>query len=429
MKILFASMPADGHFNPLTGIAAHLAGRGHDVRWYAGPVYGAKIDRLSMRWFPYQQATEVMASNLNALFPERARLKGPKLISFELDKFFVSQVENHFQDLVAIMAEWQFDALVCDGALYAEKLVAESLHVPVFAVAITMVMPDAQSPPPFFGLHPARTPLGQLQHAIVRKMLASGMRAGTAHYNEILARHGIAPIRLDGFPHEPMLSARRVFLNGSPGLEFPGYRPLANAEYVGPLNPARRAIGPDTPLPDVVVDPSKKVVAVSQGTVDNTDPGKLIVPTIEALKDCEYVVVATTAGAQTAALRARFPQPNVVIEDFIDYDDLFPHVDVFVTGGGFGSTLAAFLHGVPVVGAGKREGKNDINARVGYNRLGIDLRSEHPKPAAIRKSVRRLLDDPTYATRVANLRAELDSYHPMATIEDMLLRESVTTRP
>lgn len=429
MKILFASMPADGHFNPLTGIAAHLAGRGHDVRWYAGPVYGAKLDRLSMRWFPYQQATEVMASNLNALFPERARLKGPKLISFELDKFFVSQVENHFQDLVAIMAEWQFDALVCDGALYAEKLVAESLHVPVFAVAITMVMPDAQSPPPFFGLHPARTPLGQLQHAIVRKMLASGMRAGTAHYNEILARHGIAPIRLDGFPHEPMLSARRVFLNGSPGLEFPGYRPLANAEYVGPLNPVRRAIGPDTPLPDAVVDPSKKVVAVSQGTVDNTDPGKLIVPTIEALKDSEYVVVATTAGAQTAALRARFSQPNVVIEDFIDYDDLFPHVDVFVTGGGFGSTLAAFLHGVPVVGAGKREGKNDINARVGYNRLGIDLRSEHPKPAAIRKAVRRLLDDPTYATRVANLRAELDSYHPMATIEDMLLRESVTTRP
>lgn len=429
MKILFASMPADGHFNPLTGIAAHLAGRGHDVRWYAGPVYGAKLDRLSMRWFPYQQATEVMASNLNALFPERAGLKGPKLISFELDKFFVSQVENHFQDLVAIMAEWQFDALVCDGALYAEKLVAESLHVPVFAVAITMVMPDAQSPPPFFGLHPARTPLGQLQHAIVRKMLASGMRAGTAHYNEILARHGIAPIRLDGFPHEPMLSTRRVFLNGSPGLEFPGYRPLTNAEYVGPLNPARRAIGPDTPLPDAVVDPSKKVVAVSQGTVDNTDPGKLIVPTIEALKDSEYVVVATTAGAQTAALRARFPQPNVVIEDFIDYDDLFPHVDVFVTGGGFGSTLAAFLHGVPVVGAGKREGKNDINARVGYNRLGIDLRSEHPKPAAIRKAVRKLLDDPTYATRVANLRAELDSYRPMATIEDMLLRESVTTRP
>ena len=429
MRILFASMPADGHFNPLTGIAAHLADRGHDVRWYAGPEYGAKLDRLRMRWFPYRQAVEVMASNLNDMFPERAALKGPRLISFDLDKLFVSQVEEHFQDLVDIRQEWPFDAMVCDGAFYAEQLVAESLHLPVFAVGLSMVMPDAQGPPPFFGLRPARTPVGRLHHALVRRLLASGMKAGTTHYNQILARHGIAPIRPDGFPHEPMLRTTRVFLNGSPGLEFPGYQPLANAEYVGPLLPARRATSPGTALPAAVVQTARKVVAVSQGTVDNTDPGKLIIPTIQALKDSECVVVATTAGAHTQALRERFPDPNVVIEDFIDYDDLFPHVDVFVTSGGFGSNLAAFLHGVPVVGAGKREGKNDINARVGYNRLGIDLRSERPKPARLRQAVHTLLEDPTYANNVAELRAELHAYDPMPTIENAILHESATTRP
>jgi UDP:flavonoid glycosyltransferase YjiC (YdhE family) len=255
------------------------------------------------------------------------------------------------------------------------------------------------------------------------------MKAGTTHYNQILARHGIAPIRPDGFPHEPMLRTTRVFLNGSPGLEFPGYRPLPNAEYVGPLTPARQATSPGTPLPAVVLETSRKVVAVSQGTVDNTDPGKLIIPTIQALKDSGYLVVATTAGAHTQDLRGRFPEPNVVIEDFIDYDDLFPHVDVFVTSGGFGSNLAAFLHGVPVVGAGKREGKNDINARVGHNRLGIDLRSEHPKPAKIRQAVHTLLEDPTYAEKVADLRAELHAYNPMQTIENAILPASATTRP
>ena len=427
MRVLFASMPADGHFNPLTGIAVHLADRGHDVRWYAGPEYGAKLDRLGMRWFPYQRATEVMAGNLNDLFPERAGLKGPKLISFELDTVFVSQVENHFQDIVNIRQEWSFDAFVCDGALYAEQLVAESLHVPVFAVGLTMVMPDAKGPPPFFGLRPARTPVGRLHHAIVRRMLSSGMKAGTTHFNQILAEHGIAPIRPDGFPHEPMLRTRRVFLNGSPGLEFPGYQPLANAEYVGPLVPARSAANPSTVLPDIILDTSRRVVAVSQGTVDNTDPGKLIVPTIEALKDSQYVVVATTGGAQTEALRARFPSQNVVIEDYIDYDDLFNHVDVFVTGGGYGSSLAAFLHGVPVVGAGKREGKNDVNARVGYNKLGVDLRTERPKPAAIRRAVQTVLDDPAYRRNVAKLRAELHAYDPTATIENAILTESART--
>jgi UDP:flavonoid glycosyltransferase YjiC (YdhE family) len=258
-------------------------------------------------------------------------------------------------------------------------------------------------------------------------MLSSGMKAGTTHYNQILARHGIEPIRPDGFPHEPMLRTRRVFLNGSPGLEFPGYQPLANAEYVGPLVPARQVISAGTTLPDIIVETSRRVVAVSQGTVDNTDPGKLIIPTIEALKDSQYVILATTAGAQTEALRARFTGRNVVIEDFINYDDLFPHVDVFVTSGGFGSNLAAFLHGVPVVGAGKREGKNDINARVGYNKLGIDLRSEHPKPAAIRKAVQTILDDPTYTTNVAALRAELHTYDPITAIENTILNESATT--
>lgn len=420
MRILCASMPADGHFNPLTGVAVQLAERGHDVRWYAGPTYGAKLDRLGMKWFPYRTATEVMAGNLGDLYPERARLSGPKLISFELDKFFVSQVENHFQDIVSIMDEWPFEALLCDGALYAEQLVAESLGLPVFAVGLTTVIPDGKGPPPFFGLRPARTPVGRVQHAIVRRMLAGAMKAGTIHYNDILARHDIAPIRLDGFPHEPMLRTRRVFLNGSPGLEFPGYQPLPNAEYVGPLVPARRAMSPSNPMPDVVTDAATKVVAVSQGTVDNTDPDKLIVPTIEAFKDSEYVVVATTAGTRTEELRRRFSQPNVVVTDFINYDDLFPHVDVFVSSGGFGSNLAAFLHGVPVVCAGKREGKNDINARIGHNGLGIDLRSERPKPAAIRKAVHRLVQDPSYAATVADLRAELLPYDPIAIIENAI---------
>jgi UDP:flavonoid glycosyltransferase YjiC (YdhE family) len=291
-----------------------------------------------------------------------------------------------------------------------------------------MVMPDRQGPPPFFGLRPARTVLGRTVHRVVRRMLVSTMKAGVLSYNDILAGHDLAPIPLDGFPHAPMASARRVFLNGSPALEFPGYRPMANAEYVGPLVPARGSLGPDTPLAAAVLDPDATVVAVSQGTVDNTDPTKLIVPTLEALKDGPYVVVATTAGVQTAQLRERFASANIVIEDFVDYDLLFPQVDVFVTNGGFGSVLAAMRHGVPVVAAGKTEGKNDIDARVGYNHLGVDLRTERPKPTRIRAALRRVLANPTYSTNVKALRAELDAYDAFARIEAVLEDASLTTK-
>jgi UDP:flavonoid glycosyltransferase YjiC (YdhE family) len=413
-------MPADGHFNPLTGLAAHLSALGHDVRWYAGPEYGHKLQALGMDHFLYRRATEITAANLNDLYPDRAALRGPKLISFDLEKFFVSNVDHHFRDIADIRAEFPFDAVVCDGAFYAETLLAEVLDIPVFAVTITPVLPTGDSPPPFFGLRPARTVVDRAVHGVVRRMLASTMKPGTRAYNGILAGHGIAPIPEDGFPHVPLAAVDRIFLNGSPGLEFPGHRPPANAEYVGPIVPARSLRGSPATLPTAVLDPDATVIAVSQGTVDRTDPTKLIVPTLEALAEGPYVVVATTAGTQTAQLRERFGSATVVVEDFLDYDLLFPHVDVFVTNGGFNSMLAAVRHGVPLVAAGKTEGKNDIAARIGHNRLGVDLRTERPGPDRIRGAVRRLLDDPGIRTTVRRIQAELGAYDAGARIEDAL---------
>jgi UDP:flavonoid glycosyltransferase YjiC (YdhE family) len=67
MKILFATMPADGHFNPLTGVAMHLKAAGHDVRWYAAPSYIPRLERLGIGYFPFIRATEVIACVLSGL--------------------------------------------------------------------------------------------------------------------------------------------------------------------------------------------------------------------------------------------------------------------------------------------------------------------------------------------------------------------------
>src|SRR5258707_9428743 len=99
MQILFATMPADGHFNPLTGIAMHLRRQGHDVRWYAGPTYRPRLDELGIPAFGYQRAREVTGDNLATLFPERANLKGPKLTSFDMEQFFVANVANFYHDI------------------------------------------------------------------------------------------------------------------------------------------------------------------------------------------------------------------------------------------------------------------------------------------------------------------------------------------
>ncbi len=113
---------------------------------------------------------------------------------------------------------------------------------------------------------------------------------------------------------------------------------------------------------------------------------------------------------------SRYPQPNLVIEDFLPCEELFACVDVFVTNGGFGSVLAALSRGIPVVCAGKREGKNDINARVDYNGLGVDLRTERPSARKIAAAARRVIADPTITDNVARLKSELASYQPLTII-------------
>jgi UDP:flavonoid glycosyltransferase YjiC (YdhE family) len=70
--------------------------------------------------------------------------------------------------------------------------------------------------------------------------------------------------------------------------------------------------------------------------------------------------------------------------------------------------------------AGIREGKNDVNAHVDYFGVGIDLRTERPRPDAIRRAVHRILSEPRWKQNVARLRAELNSYHPNELIDAYL---------
>jgi len=424
MKILFASIPADGHFVPLTGLAVHLSDGGHDVRWYAGPTYAPKAERLGLPVFGYHHATEVTGENFNTLYPQRAKLRGPKLIAFDGEHMFVTNVQHYYDDIVALREEFPFDVMVVDGAFYAAQLVAADLGVPVYARGLPAVLPDAASPPPFFGLKPARNPLDRVVHAVVRRMVASASKPAIDAYNTILTDHGIAPIGPHGFPHEPVIAtATRIWMDSTPGMEFPGYRPPASARYVGQLEPARHAAA-EIELPDAVTDPGRTVVVVSQGTVDNTDPRKLIIPTLEALRDEGHTIVVTTGGSHTDELRARYASPTVVIEDFIPYATLFPQADVFVSNGGYGSGIAALSHGVPLVTAGTREGKNDNNVRLAINHLAVDLRSETPRKARIRVAVRRALTDQSIRAAVTNIQAELATYDALRSIEADLMADA-----
>ena len=135
------------------------------------------------------------------------------------------------------------------------------------------------------------------------------------------------------------------------------------------------------------------------------------------------LLVVGTGRKNTDALRRRFPQENVVIEDYVDFDAVLERAEVFICNGGHGSVLLSLSHGVPIVAAGVREGKNDINARVEHFGVGVNLRTEAPRAEQILRAVERVLGEPSYRRRAGNLRAELASYRPLEIIDEYLDRE------
>jgi len=186
-----------------------------------------------------------------------------------------------------------------------------------------------------------------------------------------------------------------------PEFEFPrSDLPENLVRFVGPLPPVAPA-GWTEPAWWPELDSDRPVVVVTQGTLANDDLSELVEPTLAAF-DGEDVLVVAALGRPAAALTGPVPA-NAVIEEFVPFDRLLPHADVFVTNGGYGATQQAIAAGVPVVVAGQTEDKPAIAARVGLLGLGIDLHTQRPTPEEVAGAVQQVLATPSYRDRAVEL--------------------------
>ena len=74
--------------------------------------------------------------------------------------------------------------------------------------------------------------------------------------------------------------------------------------------------------------------------------------------------------------------------------------------GGYGSVNQALSFGIPLVTAGLSEDKADVNARVTWSGVGIDLKTQEPTPSALRKAVRAVVDTERYRLRASQMAGE-----------------------
>jgi UDP:flavonoid glycosyltransferase YjiC (YdhE family) len=396
-------------------MAMALKAQGHDVRWYTGPMFAERLTRLGIPHYPFKRAKEVTQFNIDAIFPERKALKpGPAQLKFDIKHVFIDRAPEYLDDVREIHQSFPFEAMVSDVTFTAGELVKAQLGTKSVVVGVVPVMATSRDLAPYgLGLAPWPSPIGRVRDRLLRffaKYLL--FRQSTNDYNRIVGAYGLAP-RSDIIFDIAMKSCELFLQSGTPGFEYPRRDLPSKLKFVGPLH-AYRDPGHTTPRAPWMdkLGSYSRTILVSQGTFE-PDHTKLIAPTLEGLLDTDTLLLVTTGRMNTEALRRRYPAESVVIEDFIDFDAVMPAVDVFVTNGGYGSTLLAIDHGLPMVAAGVNEGKNEICARIEHFRLGINLGTERPSAAAVRKAVETIVADSSYRERVARLRDEFRA-HPAA---------------
>lgn len=423
-KILFATMPMDGHFNPLTGIAMHFKAKGHDVRWYCSQTYEEKLQKLGIPLYSYKRARDVNSQNIHILYPEFSELKGIKKLKFDFEKIFLENIENHYIDIKEIYeTEFEFDLFFCDSAFYALQIINEKIGKPVCVVNPgPMLEISRDTPPNFIGLTPARTIVGKKLHQLMRIFMdkiifTDGMKL----YNNMRKSQDL-PSYNGSFWDISADYSTLFFQSGIPEFEY--FRSDLNpkVKFTGALLPFKKVSDYRFKYPEKL-KLYEKVILISQGTIDNKDQNKLIIPALEALKDKNYLLLVATGNINTDELRKKYNLPNIIIEDFIDFDFILDFTDLYITNGGYGGVILSLSKGIPILTAGITEGKNDINARIRYYKVGIDLKTENPSSDKIRIKTEEMLVNKTFKDNASRLQSILRNYNTMKIIEDYVLED------
>ena len=413
-KVLFATISTDGHIDPLTGLAKHLQEAGCDVRWYASKHYTTKFQQLYIYHYTPKKHKDVNSRNVNEIHPERARVKGRiAKLNFDMINIFALPAARHFEDIRYIYETFPFDIIIVDIMFTAAPLVREILGIPVIAIGVVPLTEASKDLPPYgLGMIPSPNLLGRLKQHILRFMTDKILlKRSFKVYEQVFRKYGIRSKGVNMFD-SIVKNADLVLQIGTPGLEYKRRDMGRNVRYIGPMLPYTTH---RTGLPwfDERLNEYKNIVLVTQGTIEK-DVNKIIIPALEAFYDTNVLTIVTTGGSKTEELRARYPYRNVIIEDYIPFNDVMPYAKVFITNGGYGGVLLSLQHRLPIIAAGINECRNEICARIGYLKFGINLHTETPSADQISEAFENILDSPSYKVNISRLKEEFRQYEPIS---------------
>jgi UDP:flavonoid glycosyltransferase YjiC (YdhE family) len=406
VKILIASTPATGHLNPLLTIGRILIAEGHEVVGLSGSALRERIEGIGAEFHPLPAGADFDLRDILSVVPELKTIPpGPQWLRVAIERLFVNTIPIQHKGLQQVLQDFPAEIIIGDDMIFGVLpmlLGPRSKRPPIVLCGTSFLhWRREDGAPHFIGLPPATTQAQLMEYAAISQEHDRVVNQPLAHRLKDL---GVGPLSMTVFDAVVELADAYMQLT-VPSFEFPRDLP-PSVHFIGALP----IIPNQAPLPAWAyeLDGSRKVVLVTQGTLANHNFGLLIAPTLAALaNEPDLLVVVTAGGRPIDAIPGPTPG-NARLASYLPFEWMLPKVDVFVTNGGYGSVNQAMSFGIPLVTAGLTEDKADVNARVAWSGVGIDLATNEPTPQALREAIRTVLDKPNYRLRASLMADEFD---------------------
>lgn len=396
-NVLIVTIPVTGHVSPMLPIAKMLVNRQHNVNWYTGSQFRSKVEAVGATFQCYRTARDIDYHNVDALYPERAKLKGLAQAKFDMKHLMIDLGMEHARDIDIILDENPTDIIIGDAFSFGAQFAAKARKLPYVALNITNIgFPSRDTAPDGLGLPPNNSGIGRLRNRFLNWLLDLILLRDVNQYltaaqtllnfDPVVRSILSMPVHADLFL-QPTIA----------DFEYPRHDLPDHVYFLGALLPTWSREFTEPEWWHLLHD-GRTVVLVTQGTIA-TNPEELLIPAIRGLANEDMLVIATS-GKRLQSIFSESDLPNnVIIEPFIPFDCLLPHVDVMITNGGYGGVHFALTHGVPLVAAGTSEDKAEICSRIAWSGVGINLKTGSPTPLQIKTAVQNILTNSSFKLR------------------------------
>jgi UDP:flavonoid glycosyltransferase YjiC (YdhE family) len=363
MRILFATTAGAGHFGPLIPFARAAAAAGHEVVVAAPRMFEAAVRETGFEFRPLADAAD---ADRQAMFGRlrEASFDDANRIMLR-DGFFGMYPRAALPAMIALVERWRPAVIVRESLEVASLAAAERSSIPHVEVAIGLRSVDRrlrdEAVEPLAGLLEEAGVPGERAEAAMNE---SVLTFTPPSLEEAEDRGRATPFRAEALPRPPSKGDRPlVFVTLGSEAAAQGFYPDFYRALIGTLTAAGAEL-----------------------------------------------VVALGRSADPAALEPL--PPGVRAERWVDQTDVLRRAAAAVFHGGYGTMIGALAAGTPMVAVPLFSIDQRMNAeRVAT--VGAGLKINGPQDlGSLPAAVKRVLDEPAFHDRAADLASEITALPP-----------------